>query len=47
MLAENSTIFLPFNNKSSINIDKLMEKYLPKPIKSLLGLRRTFILIKY
>lgn len=47
MLEENSTIFLPFNNKFSITIDKLMEKYLPNPIKSLLGLRRTFILKKY
>ena len=46
ILEENSTIILPFNNKISIAIDKFMEKYLPRPLKSLLALRRTFILEK-
>ena len=46
ILEENSTILLPFNNKISIFFDKLLEKFLPKFLKSLLMLRRSFILKK-
>ncbi len=46
ILEENSTIFMPFNNQYSIVLDKLIEKYLPRPIKRLIALRRTFILQK-
>ncbi|MGQ9844220.1 MAG: class I SAM-dependent methyltransferase [Spirochaetota bacterium] len=46
ILEENSTIILPFNNKISIALDRLLEKYLPQAIKSFLALRRTFILKK-
>ena len=46
ILAENSTILLPFNNKISIYLDQLLEKYLPKFIKSTFMLRRSFILKK-
>lgn len=44
VLEENSTIILPFNNKLTIKIDKFLERILPKPLKSLIALRRTFIL---
>ena len=46
IIKENSTILLPFNNKISIAIDKFLEKFLPSFIKSLLMLRRSFILKK-
>ena len=44
ILSENNTILLPFNNKISIAFDRLLEKYIPTFLKSLLMLRRTFIL---
>ena len=44
ILEENSTIMLPFNNKISIYVNKLLERILPEFIKSKLALRRTFIL---
>lgn len=46
ILEENSTILLPFNNKISIIVNEILEKYLPKKIISLLALRRTFIMRK-
>jgi len=46
VLRENSTILMPFNNKTSIKTDRFLEKYLPERIKSLFALRRTFILAK-
>ena len=46
ILEENSTIILPFNNKLSIVIDRWLERYLPKFLKSMLALRRTFVLSK-
>ena len=46
ILEENSTIFLPFNNSVSISIDRFLERYLPRWLKSLLALRRTFVLAK-
>jgi len=46
ILEENSTIILPFNNKLSVSIDRFMEKYLPQFIKSMIALRRTFIMVK-
>ena len=46
ILKENSTIILPFNNKASIKLDKLILKYFPSFIMRLLALRRTFILRK-
>ncbi len=47
IVEENSTIFLPFNNRISIAIDNILEKYLPYFIKSFFALRRTFILKKH
>jgi SAM-dependent methyltransferase len=44
ILEENTTILLPFNNKLSIFLDKVLEKVLPEFIRSRLALRRTFIL---
>jgi len=44
ILSMNNTIFLPFNNKISIAFDRILEKYMPTFLKSLLMLRRTFIL---
>lgn len=46
VLRENTTIFLPFNNRLSIFFDKALEKLLPEFIKCMVGLRRTFILKK-
>ena len=46
ILEENSTILLPFNNKISIFFDNILEKYLPRSIKSIFMLRRSFILQK-
>ena len=46
ILEENSTILLPFNNKISITVNEILEKYLPKKIISLLALRRTFVMRK-
>jgi ubiquinone/menaquinone biosynthesis C-methylase UbiE len=46
ILEENSTIILPFNNKFSISIDGFMERSFPGFLKSLLALRRTFIIMK-
>jgi ubiquinone/menaquinone biosynthesis C-methylase UbiE len=46
VLRENTTIFLPFNNKFSIFFDKFLEKNLSKYIKKMIGLRRTFVLKK-
>ncbi|MCK5579851.1 MAG: class I SAM-dependent methyltransferase [Candidatus Omnitrophica bacterium] len=46
ILEENTTIFLPFNKKFSIKIDKFLEKSLPVIIKRCFGLRRTFVLRK-
>ena len=46
ILEENSTIILPFNNKLSISIDRFLERYLPRSLKSMLALRRTFVLTK-
>jgi 2-polyprenyl-3-methyl-5-hydroxy-6-metoxy-1,4-benzoquinol methylase len=46
ILEENSTIILPFNNKLSISVDRFLERYLPRSLKSLLALRRTFVLTK-
>jgi hypothetical protein len=46
ILEENNTIMLPFNNKFSITINKVLEKILPKTFKSLFALRRTLILRK-
>ena len=46
ILEENSTIVLPFNNKVSIKINEILEKYLPNKILSLLALRRTFVIRK-
>ena len=46
VLAENSTIVLPFNNRLSIKIDNLLESSLSPRLLSLLALRRTFILRK-
>ncbi len=46
VLNENTTIFLPFNNKVSIFFDRSFEQLLPEFIKRLIGLRRTFILKK-
>jgi 2-polyprenyl-3-methyl-5-hydroxy-6-metoxy-1,4-benzoquinol methylase len=39
----NSTIFLPFNNKISIQLDKYLTAILPEKIKQFLMLRHTFI----
>ena len=46
ILSENNTVLLPFNNRISIAIDRLFEKYLPRILKSTFMLRRTFILKK-
>jgi|TARA_B110000858_G_C17789525_1_gene469063 ubiquinone/menaquinone biosynthesis C-methylase UbiE len=46
IIEENSTILLPFNNKTSILIDGFLEKYLPVFIKRSLMLRRSFVLKK-
>jgi len=46
VLDYNTTIFLPFNNKISIKIDKILNKITPKVIKRLLFLRHTYILKK-
>lgn len=46
VLAYNTSIFLPFNNKSSIAIDKFLMKYLPKKIKEFICLRHSYILKK-
>lgn len=46
ILEENSTILLPFNNRFSVFIDRTLEKYLPRIIKSTFMLRRSFILQK-
>lgn len=46
ILEENSTIILPFNNKLSVAIDRFLEKYLPQFIKSMIALRRTFVMVK-
>ncbi|MDA9933719.1 class I SAM-dependent methyltransferase [Candidatus Pelagibacter sp.] len=42
----NTTIFFPFNNKFSIKLDLLLDKYLPKIIKEKLFLRHSYILKK-
>jgi len=42
----NTTIFFPFNNKYSIKLDILLDKYLPKIIKEKLFLRHSYILKK-
>ena len=46
ILEENNTILLPFNNDFSININKILERILPKSLKSIFALRRTLILRK-
>lgn len=46
ILAETTTIVLPFNKKWSIRINEWLEKYLPEKILSLIALRRIFILKK-
>ncbi|MBF0595674.1 MAG: class I SAM-dependent methyltransferase [Candidatus Omnitrophica bacterium] len=47
IMAENTTIFLPFNNPLSIAVDQWLERTLPEIVKRSLGLRRTFVLKKY
>ena len=44
ILEENSTVILPFNNKLSIFVNNILEKLLPRFIKSIIALRRTFII---
>jgi ubiquinone/menaquinone biosynthesis C-methylase UbiE len=46
ILAENSTIVLPFNRRTSIEIDRFLESRLSRGWLSALALRRTFILRK-
>lgn len=46
ILSYNTTIFLPFNNKISIKLDKLFMKFLPNSIKELICLRHSYILRK-
>jgi ubiquinone/menaquinone biosynthesis C-methylase UbiE len=46
ILKENTTIFLPFNNKHLIAINEKFEKDLPKSVVRVIGLRRSFILRK-
>lgn len=46
LLNYNTTIFFPFNNKYSIKLDILLDKYLPKIIKEKLFLRHSYILKK-
>ena len=46
ILKENSTIFLPFNRGISIKFDRWLEKHLPIFLRSVFGLRRTFVLRK-
>lgn len=44
VVAYNTTIFLPFNNKYSIKIDEYLTKKLPKKLKELFMLRHSFII---
>ncbi|MDZ7722077.1 MAG: class I SAM-dependent methyltransferase [candidate division KSB1 bacterium] len=46
ILAENSTVILPFKNRFSITLNEKLEQYLPESIKQKIALRRTFILRK-
>jgi len=46
ILNYNTDIFLPFNNRISINSDKYLMKILPKRIKELICLRHSYILEK-
>jgi len=46
ILKENSTILLPFNNKVLIAIDNFCERFMPRVLKSIFMLRRSFILRK-
>ena len=46
VLNYNTTIFLPFNFKLSIKLDKFFQKHVPKLIKEKLFLRHSYILIK-
>jgi ubiquinone/menaquinone biosynthesis C-methylase UbiE len=46
VLAENSTIVLPFNKPASIRIDEFLESRLSRGWLSVLALRRTFVLRK-
>lgn len=46
ILKENTTVIFPFNNRKLMTINEKMEKYLPKNIVRLIGLRRSFILRK-
>lgn len=46
VLKENTTVLLPFNNDTIININEKLEKVLPENVARLIGLRRTFVLTK-
>jgi 2-polyprenyl-3-methyl-5-hydroxy-6-metoxy-1,4-benzoquinol methylase len=46
VLNYNTDIFLPFNNKISVNLDKLLMRILPKKIKELVCLRHSYILLR-
>ena len=46
ILKYTTSIFLPFNNKISISLDKFLTKVLPKFIKRLIFLRHIYILRK-
>ena len=46
ILKYTTSIFLPFNNKISISLDKFLAKILPKFIKKLFFLRHIYILKK-
>ncbi len=46
ILGENTTVILPFNNARSIALNEKLERVLPEAIRSLIGLRRTFVLEK-
>jgi len=46
LLAENSTILLPFKHTLSIRLDLWLENHLPLSMKNSLALRRTFVMRK-
>jgi len=43
---ENTTVIFPFNSPKIISFNEIFEKILPKDISKLIGLRRTFVLVK-
>jgi ubiquinone/menaquinone biosynthesis C-methylase UbiE len=46
VLKENTTVVLPFNNKTLISINEKLEEILPQNILRLIALRRSFVLRK-